>query len=466
MLTRTACLLALLAACHSGPAAQPAMIPTTGDVAPMTPPPPPPTQVPAADPAPKTEGAYTEAWVHGAHVLVKRIPGAETTATEIAIRGGVRNWTKADAGIERLALATAISGGTESMPKDAFTKHLSELGSSLDSSSGEDFSSVSAWCLTPTWDETFRMLTDAFRHPALPADELEVQRQAQLAALHQEQDDPDSKLRATLYATMYKGQPYENRALGNLEAVKALNAAQLRTHLEQLRETSRLMVVVVGDVDPQKVIGAVGTALGDLPRGAYTEQPLPPFHSDHGSLTVVEQKLPTNYILAVTPGPRWNDPDFYAMWVGMGALHTREFKEVRTKRNLSYAPAAFMRLSGEPMIGLYVTAVDPITTMGVMLGEAKRLRDEPLPADELEAGKAQLLTETMMGTQSPMGQVGNLAVAQMLGGDWRLLNDLPGHVKGVTAAQIQAWAAKHFTHLQTVVLGDPSKLDRKALESF
>jgi predicted Zn-dependent peptidase len=47
-----------------------------------------------------------------------------------------------------------------------------------------------------------------------------------------------------------------------------------------------------------------------------------------------------------------------------------------------------------------------------------------------------------------------------------LLQDLPAKIHAVTAAQIQAWAKAHLTHFQTVVIGDPTKLDRKALESF
>ena len=459
--------VAALAAC-GGKATPPTMLPTTGDTGGALAPPPDVKTPPApTDPAPKTEGAITEAWAHGVHILVKRIPGAETTATSLYIRGGVRNWTAADAGIEQLALATSVDGGTDNLAKDAFTQRLSELGSTLGARSSEDYAALDAWSLTPTWDDTFKLLAAAFLHPALPAEQIEVERQLQLAALNQEQDDPDAKLSRAMYDTVYRGHPYGNRARGTLASVKALTAAQLRAHLDQLRESSRMLLVVVGDIDAQHVIAATTAAFGELPRGAYSDPPLPPWAPDKGAVTTIEQKLPTNYVMAVAPGPRWGDPDFYAMWIGMSALHAREFAEVRTKRNLSYAPSAYMRINTSiPMVGLYVTAVDPVTTMGVMLGEAKRLRDEPIPAGELAAAKAKFLTSTMMAAEDASGQAANLAIAQIVGGDWHRLQDLPTQVHAVTAAQIQGWAGKHLTHLQTIVLGDPTKLDRKALESF
>ena len=39
-----------------------------------------PSPLPPVDPAPVVDGDVTEAWVHGMHILVKQVPGAEATA--------------------------------------------------------------------------------------------------------------------------------------------------------------------------------------------------------------------------------------------------------------------------------------------------------------------------------------------------------------------------------------------------
>jgi zinc protease len=456
----------LVAGCRSpGPAAPTA--PAAPETAAATPAPP-ATGAPApADPPPKTDGDVTEAWFRGMQILVKRIPGAEVTATQLYIRGGATNWGKADAGIEALALDVATSGGTERLAKDAFTQRLSDLGSALDSRSNEDFAVLDAWSLTPTWDETFALLVDAFRQPALPQAQIEVVRARQLSNLKHELDDPDARLAMVAHLGMFKGHPYENRATGTLETVAGFTAKQIAAHLARLRETSRLLLVVVGDIEPARVIAAASHALGPLPRGNYQARPLPALPNRAGSVAIIEQKLPTNYILALFPGPRWRDADFMAARIGMSTLGLREFKEVRTKRNLSYAPGAWLDWNREmPTGAIYVTAVDPVTTMKVMLDEAKRLRDEPIPERELAGTKATMLTGAFLGGEAPADQAALLARAQLLGGDWRLVRSLPDRVRAVTPAQIQTWAAKHVTRLQTFVIGDPSKIDRKTLEAF
>src|SRR5664279_662981 len=166
-------------------------------------PPQPPPAVPV-DPPPKTEGAITEAWAHGIHILVKRNPGSETTVTNLYIRGGVRNWSATDAGVESMALATAVHGGTAKWAKDTFTQHLSDLGSTIEANSSEDQGSLESWSLTPVWDQTFEMLVSAFLQPVMPPEQIELERQRMLAALANEQADPDSMLQLRSRAIVFK----------------------------------------------------------------------------------------------------------------------------------------------------------------------------------------------------------------------------------------------------------------------
>ena len=148
-------------------------------------------------------------------------------------------------------------------------------------------------------------------------------------------------------------------------------------------------------------------------------------------------------------------------------LHQLEFEEVRTKRNLSYAPSAgFSSNAIAPFAYLYVTAVDPRTTMKVMLDQAKRMRDTKVSDHDLAAAKAMLLTSTFMQAEAPADQASQLAHAQIYGNDWHLVRKLPQLVDAVTAEQVQAWCAQHLTHFETAVIGDGTKLDRAALESF
>ena len=392
---------------------------------------------------------------------MKRIPGAEITSIALCVRGGVRNWTAADAGIEQLAFQTAVDGGTERMNKDAFTQKLSEIGTDMHGASGDDFASIEAKGLTTQFDTSFDLLADAFLTPALPPAEIEQTRQKMLSTLRHELEQPDGRLALMVNASLFKGHPYENRAVGTVASVQALTAAQARAHLAKLRETSRLLIVVVGDVTAPRVEELVKKRFGALSRGSYQETPLPSVKFAESRVDIATAALPTNYIEGAFAAPGWRDAGFYAAMIGVEQLQHQVFQEVRTKRNLSYAPNAGFRWARSVPYGfMYVTAVDPNATIQVMYAEAKKLRDVPLDEKALLAAKSTLLTRHLMGTETTDGQADALARAQISGGDWRLERTLIDRVKAVTAADVQTFARTYIAHLQTSVIGDTAKIDK------
>jgi len=450
--------LLALAACEETPPAE---------APPQPPAPPPPPAAAPADPAPVTDGDVTIAYANGVKIIVKRIPGAELAAMQLYVKGGARNWTAADAGVERLSLAVATSGGAGSLDKDAFARRLAALGSEVYSEARLDFSAIKAKSLGAKWDDTFALLADTFLQPALPAAEIEVQRARQLADLRREQERPDAELALLVHRALYTGHPFENRAIGTRETVEKLGADALKAHLGELRETSRLVFVTAGDVDPAHVVEKVRAAFGGLPRGAYAGAPFPRVAFDRSAVHTTEKKLSTNYIEGAFPAPGWRDADQAEAMVAMSLLRYRLFEEVRTKRNLSYAPSAGLSQGSTAPTGyLYVTAVDPNATIKVMFDEARKLRSEPISEKDLAGTKATFLTTYLMQNESVDGQASMLGEAELLGGDCRLARTLPERIRGVTPAAVQAYAKRYVTHLQVVVLGDPAKVDRTLFGSL
>ncbi len=69
-----------------------------------------------------------------------------------------------------------------------------------------------------------------------------------------------------------------------------------------------------------------------------------------------------------------------------------------------------------------------------------------------------------MANESTNGQASWLAICDIIGGDWKLSRQLTERVKAVQPKDIQDFAKKYRGNLQTVVLGDPSKADKKLFE--
>jgi zinc protease len=414
----------------------------------------------AEDSALITDGDVTDATVNGIHILVKRNVGAELVTTGLYIRGGARNWSKADAGIEALALSIAASGGTQSLDKFAFAQQLASLGSTIDASTSRNWSSLQGKCLLEKFDESFALMADVFLRPAMTDAEFKLERDQTLIALKRESERPESRLALLVNGTLFKGQPYEYRAQGTVASVSALGKAQLLAHLVRLREGSRLLLVVVGDIDPKRVIDLVKADFGALPRGHYHDTPLPRPQFASPRLITEQRALPTNYLQGWFAVPAVGEPGYAAERVAMNYLEDLLFREVRTKRNLSYAPGAGVDVSQAGALGVIsVSAVDPTTTYRVMLDQLRVLQNQPLTPTQLAGSKSTYLTDAMVATETTDGQAERLAQWQLYAGDWRLSRSIVDQVRAVTSEDVQAFAKKYFTHLQTIMLGDPGKLD-------
>ncbi len=219
---------------------------------------------------------------------------------------------------------------------------------------------------------------------------------------------------------------------------------------------------MVGDVDPAHVIDGATKAFTSVPHGAYVDTAVPPLHYAGAHVTGDPFKLPTNYIMSVFAGPPWSDADFASLRLGMMVLHERVFDEVRTKRNLSYDPRAFIRnANAAPWGGLYVTAVDPNAAMKVMFDEVRRLQTELVPANALNGAKAILVSAYLHFHEPVDGLADALGDAVILGGDWHRANTLIEDIRKVTPEALRDAAKKWLSPMQTEIVGEPSKLDPK-----
>ncbi len=429
---------------------------------------PPPSALPEAKgpQGPVTDGDVTVGRVGEVEVVVRRWPGAELVASTLAMRGGVLNVEARTAGVELLGLRTAASGGPEGLSKDAYSRKLSKLGSALEAGAAPDYSALEAKSLRADWEATLGLLLDVFLHPALSKTELELQRARLLQELKREQESPDDALQFLSEQLLFSGTPYALRPQGTDASVRGLTEADVQAHLQALRAQNRLLLVVVGDVNPEAVFALAGKALLALPTGGPLPQKPAPLAFAEARLLAERRPLPTNYILASFAGPTWASVDFAAARLGVSVLSEREFLEVRSRRNLSYAPEVRLNMSRPQSFGgLYLSAVEPSVALPVMQTVVEELAKTPLPEDELKGDRAALLVEFFLTEETTDGAAQRLVEATVLGGDWHLVRTLPERVRHTTAQDVQAFVQKYVHHYQVAVVGNPDSVQLELLRS-
>jgi predicted Zn-dependent peptidase len=406
----------------------------------------------------KQAALVTEFDVNGLKVLVKRREGSLTVAAGLFIRGGSRNITAENAGIEALMLDVS-SEASANFPRERMRSELARMGTGIRYGINADYSVLSFACTRPNFERSWKIFVDVVLRPSFAKEDVALIQGRLVTSRRDDNDDPDSYLQRLQDRVAYAGHPYLNRSEGTAESLSRLTSDDLRAYHQKIMETSRLLLVIVGDLNPAQVRQLVASSFGKLPRGNYRPEPIPQLSFDRSTVVVTPRTLPTNYIQGLYTAPPPNSPDMDAMRIASSILRDRIFEEVRAKRNLSYAPDAFLRSQAANIGGIYVTAVDANQAVGVMLDEITRLQREPISAQEIQAVVAQFLTSYYLGQETNAAQAGDLALYELLGGGWRNSVEVIERLKAVTPADVQRVSQKYMRNIRFVVLGNPQSVN-------
>ncbi len=110
----------------------------------------------------------TEFDVNGMKVLVKRRPASATVAAGLFYRGGVRNLTAQNAGIENFML-TASTAGSAAFPRVSMRRELASTGSNISSGANYDFGVLALASTREHFDRSWEIFTDVALRPAFAA---------------------------------------------------------------------------------------------------------------------------------------------------------------------------------------------------------------------------------------------------------------------------------------------------------
>jgi len=406
----------------------------------------------------KQASLVSEFDINGLKVLMKRREGSLTVAAGLFIRGGASNINATNAGIETLMLS-ASTEATAGFPRESMRSALSRMGTVIGSSSNNDYSVLSLGCTRLHFDKSWQLFTDVILRPSFTKEDVSLVQDRAIVALSDDTDSPDVYLQKLQEKVAYAGHPYLNNTSGTPETLAKLTPDDLRRYHDKLFESSRLLLVIVGDLNPNEVKELVASSLGKLPRGSYKPETVPGLAFDKSTVEITPRDLPTNYVQGLFAAPSLTSPDIYAMRVASSLLRDRVFEEVRVRRNLSYAPDAFLRTQAANVGGLYVTAVDANQSVRVMLNEIAGLQTQQVRAEEIQAVVAQYLTTYYLGQETNAAQAGELAQYELIGGGWRNSVDFLEKLMAVTPADVQRVSQKYMRNIRFVVLGNPKSVD-------
>jgi zinc protease len=403
--------------------------------------------------------------VSGIQVILRQSTANNVVAANLYLLGGTSQITPANAGIEPLLLEVS-DRGTKKYPRAMLRRKMSALGSEIVTSASDDWTMFGIKATTEVLDSTWAIFASRLMEPTLDPADIALIRTQFLTGIRQRRDDPDALAEFLADSIAFSGHPYGTPVTGTETSISSINAAALKAYHDSQIVKSRMLLVVVGNVDRAHVEKLVRSSLALLPAGNYkwtSPARLPERPSD---VVVESRSLPTNYILGYYSGPLANSDDYQALRIATSVLTGRLFAEIRTRQNLTYDVHAPFVDRAASAGGLYVSTASPDTTLKLMRAAVTELQEGLLDRDGLKRLEQQFLTEYFLDNETNGAQADFLARSQLYRGDYREADKFVQELRNVTPEAVRRVAQKYMKGIRFAYVGDPAKLKRELISRF
>ncbi|MGD0252000.1 MAG: pitrilysin family protein [Verrucomicrobiota bacterium] len=394
---------------------------------------------------------------NGLRLLVKedhRLPFVEFRAV---FQGGVLAETRENNGATML-LAKMLLKGTKTRSAEKIATEIESVGGSIDSYGGNNSFGVNAEVLSSDFAIGFDLVADVLLNPTFPANELEREREVQIAGIHARKDDLLRSASFAMRQALFGNTGYGLDSLGTEETVQKISAADLKSFHQKLAAPNNCVLAIYGDVKTNEVRAAVERAFANWkPVGRVT--PCAPPDGSLGTASpalnspkrVEETRDKKQAVLVIGfPGTTMHDDDRYPLELiqeSCSDLGSRLFLRIRDQLGLAYYVGAQNFAGLVPGYFAFYTGTEPAKAGQVeteLLKEAELLRTEGLTAEELKRSKAKIIGQKKIARQELGHLASTTALDELYGLGYQRTELDDAKYETVTLEQIKAAAQKYL----------------------
>jgi zinc protease len=396
--------------------------------------------------------------INGVKVIVQP-SGNDIVEIQTLIKGGVANYSADKAGIESLAMSALTECGTLRHDKNSFKNQLDKVSAALYGFAGKDFSAVRMNCVKSDFETVWPLYAEAITTPAFDPKEFARIKQDAINSLKEADGQPDQAIDKYANKVAFAGRDFAKDPDGTVDIISKLTPEETKAYYQSVLTRSRLVVIVVADLDRSVIEQKVGQLLAGIKQGQPFELKKSFFRVYKNTFSAEQRDLATNYVEGITSGPAPGTPDFTAFNIAMRIFANRHFVDVRTKNGLSYAPSAWFNTGSTAVAKFSVSTTQPDKYIAVFDQLVDKVKTEGFKPDEVANMKTLYLTGFYYRQETNQAQAAALSSNEVLFGNWKRSLTLIADVKKLTTEEVSDAFRKYIGNMVWVYQGDPKKVN-------
>jgi len=359
------------------------------------------------------------------------------------------------------------TSGTAKMNGDAMDDFLEARAAHIETSGGENSTSLGWDSLKTDADSVFALALDLLLHPKFNAEKLQLAQQQEAAAIVRRNDDEGEIAGREATKLVYGVKsPYARQS--ELATISSVKVADLEAwHARTIG--NKLIVSVSGDFDPAAMEAKLRAAFEPLPQ----TKPLPPRHDSftdatHAVYFIDKQDVNQSNIQIVGLGTDRHNPDVPTLAVMNdilgGGFASRLFQKVRTELGLAYAVGGGMGFDYDHPalfnVEVLTKSASTVDATKAALDEIAGLTTRPFTEEELKRAKDNILNSFLFRYDTREKVLAEQVRLEFYGYPPNYLETYEAAIRKVTVADLDA-AAKKYIHpdkLAVLVVGNKGEI--------
>src|SRR5947209_596161 len=386
------------------------------------------------------------------------------------IRGGSVNEPADKAGLVDIYGEVWRTGGTKSQTGDQLDDFLEVRAAKVETGGGPDSTTISFSCLKGDLDDVFKAFVDVLQNPEFRADKIDIARKAMQDAISRRNDEIGEIAHREAVRLAYGPEnPYAR--IPEYSTVGAITRQDLIDWHGKYIHPNNIILGISGDFDSAAMESRLRAAFEAWPKGpAFPKNNIQYNPAKPGYYLIPKEDVNQSNIRMVAMGTTRDNPDYYAISVFNeafgGGFSSRLFNDIRTKRGLAYGVGGGIGTNfGHPGILQISMGTKSQSTIEAIQAAQEDMRDlskNPITDDEVQRAKDAILNAFVFRLDSPDKILGERMVYEYYGypPDW--LDKYQAEIKKVTAAEVNAVAAKylHKDQLAVLVVGNTKEFEK------
>ncbi|MGA2809530.1 MAG: pitrilysin family protein [Terracidiphilus sp.] len=409
---------------------------------------------------------------NGLIVLTERMEHMRSVAMGIWIKSGSRCEPAETNGISHF-VEHMLFKGTRSRSAQLIAREMDSIGGNLDAFTGKETICFNVKSLADHVPIALDVLADLVLNPVFASTDIERERGVILEEIKIDEDNPDVLVHELFTQNFWKDHPLGKPILGTTATVGRLDQKSLFAYHGDRFRGGNMVFSAAGNLDHDRFADELAQKFIGLEGGDTLNE----LSAPQASARIVlrnKKSLEQVQICLGVPSPPITDDNRYATLILNtvlgGGMSSRLFQTIREERGMAYSiysDLSPLRDTGTLCVYAGTSAGKALEVVDLILDEFRKLKETPLPDDELLRAKDQLKGNILMGLESSNSRMANLARQEMYFHQFFTAEEVIARIAEVDAAQVQAMAQRLFDpgRIAVTLLGrlDGVKLGRARL---